>query len=258
MAVLSKRNIIITCFNIFSAIFILFFIGLLAYLSKDLPQTFGQMVTNPNVLIPSITIIFSVFSVFFIRKFFLQNTRAEIFFFLIFLLTLNFDGIRSIIYILEQLDKPESYVLILTRLAYFGKILGVFVLLCFALMTIDTEYKPFATLLSAVALLALFVALLMPFTPNKGSNALFIPGLDYFYTALLIIKILTVMTLVFNYIQNRNWEYLNLAVSMIFILSGSHTLFYTASPIGAVIGMALLTTGTVFISYRIHKLYLWN
>ena len=62
----------------------------------------------------------------------------------------------------------------------------------------------------------------------------------------------------FNYIQNRNWEYLNLAVSMVFILAGSHTLFYTASPLGAIIGMALLATGTVFISYRIHKLYLWN
>ena len=258
MAVLSKRNIIITCFNIFSAVFIMFFIGLLAYLSKDLPQTFSQMIINPNVLIPTITILFSVFSVFFIRKFFLQNTRAEIFFFLIFLLTLNFDGIRSIIFILEQLDKPESYVLILTRVAYFGKILGVFVLLCFALMTINTEYKPFATLLSAVLLLALFVAILLPFTPDKGSNSLFIPGLDYFFTALLIIKILTVLTLVFNYMQNQNWEYLNLAVSMIFILTGSHTLFYTASLFGAVLGMALLTTGTVFISYRIHKLYLWN
>ena len=54
------------------------------------------------------------------------------------------------------------------------------------------------------------------------------------------------------------WEYLNLAVSMIFILAGSHTLFYTASALGAIIGMALLATGTVFISYRIHKLYLWN
>ena len=258
MAVLSKRNIIITCFNIFSAVFIMFFIGLLAYLSKDLPQTFSEMLINPNVLIPSITILFSVFSVFFIRKFFLQNTRAEIFFFLIFLLTLNFDGIRSIIYILEQLDKPESYVLILTRLAYFGKILGVFALLCFAMMTVDTEYKPFATLLSAMVLLSLFVAILLPFSPAKGNNSLFIPGLDYFYTALLIVKVLTVLTLVFNYIQNRNWEYLNLAVSMIFILSGSHTLFYTASPLGAVIGMALLATGTVFISYRIHKLYLWN
>ena len=258
MAVLSKRNIIITCFNIFSAIFILFFIWLLAYLSKDLPQTFSQMIISPNVLIPIITILFSVFSVFFIRKFFLQNTRAEIFFFLIFLLTLNFDGIRSIIYILEQLDKPESYVLILTRLAYFGKILGVFALLCFAMMTVDTEYKPFATLLSAMVLLSLFVAILLPFSPAKGNNSLFIPGLDYFYTALLIVKVLTVLTLVFNYIQNRNWEYLNLAVSMIFILSGSHTLFYTASPLGACLGMALLTVGTVFISYRIHKLYLWN
>ncbi|MBQ3319831.1 MAG: hypothetical protein IJM77_05900 [Spirochaetia bacterium] len=258
MAVLSKRNIVITSFNIFSAVFILFFIGLLAYLSKDLPQTFSEMLINPNVLIPCITVLFSVFSVFFIRKFFLQNTRAEIFFFLIFLLTLNFDGIRPIIYILEQLDKPESYVLILTRIAYFGKILGVFVLLCFALMTINTDYKPFTTLLSAVLLLAMFVAVLLPFNPTKGSNALFIPGLDYFYTALTIIKILTVLTLVFNYVQNRNWEYLNLAVSMIFILTGSHTLFYTASPFGAVLGMALLTTGTVFISYRIHKLYLWN
>ncbi|MBR4159692.1 MAG: hypothetical protein IKT97_06535 [Spirochaetia bacterium] len=258
MAVLSKRNIIITCFNIFSAVFILCFIGLLAYLSKDLPQTFSEMFLNPNVLIPTITILFSVLSVFFIRKFFLQNTRAEIFFFLIFLLTLNFDGIRSIIYILEQLDKPEAYVIILTRLAYFGKILGVFVLLCFALMTINTEYKPFATLLSAVLLLALFVAILLPFTPNKGNNALFMPGLDFFFTSLLIIKILTVLTLVFNYIQNRNWEYLNLAVSMVFILIGSNTLFYTTSIFGAALGMALLATGTVFISYRIHKLYLWN
>ena len=258
MAVLSKRNIIITCFNIFSAVFIMCFIGLLAYLSKDLPQTFGELLTNPNVLIPSITIIFSVFSVFFIRKFFLQNTRAEIFFFLIFLLTLNFDGIRSIIFILEQLDKPEAYVLLLTRVAYFGKIVGIFVLLCFALMTINTDYKPFATLLSAVLLLALFVAILLPFTPNKGNNALFIPGLDYFFTAMLIIKLLTVLTLVFNYIQNRNWEYLNLAVSMVFILTGSYTLFYTASIIGAILGMSLLITGTVFITYRIHKLYLWN
>ena len=258
MAVLSKRNIIITCFNIFSAIFILCFIGLLAYLSKDLPQTFIEMITSPNVLIPGITIVFSVFSVFFIRKFFLQNTRAEIFFFLTFLLTLNFDGIRSIIYILEQLDTPESYSLILTRLAYFGKISGVFVLLCFALMTIDTEYKPFATLLSAVLLLSLFVAILLPFTPNKGVNALFIPGLDYFFTAILIVKILTVLTLVFNFMQNKNWEYLNLAVSMVFILAGSHTLFYTASVVGAIIGIVLLATGTVFISYRIHKLYLWN
>ena len=258
MAVLSKRNITIIGFNIFSAIFILCFIGLLAYMSRGLPQTFLEMITSPNVLIPSITMIFSVFSVFFIRKFFLQNTRAEIFFFLIFLLTLNFDGIRAIIYILEQMDKPEYYVLILTRAAYFGKILGVFVLLCFAMMTLDTEYKPFATLLSAVLLLALFVAILMPFAPTKGRNALFIPGLDYFFTALLIIKMLTVLTLVFNYIQKRNWEYLNLAVSMIFILSGSHILFYTAAPLWAFLGIGLLATGTIFISYHIHKLYLWN
>ena len=118
--------------------------------------------------------------------------------------------------------------------------------------------KALSLVLAVLLLLALFVAILLPFTPNKGSNSLFIPGLDYFFTSLLIIKILTVLTLVFNYIQNRNWEYLNLAVSMIFILTGSHTLFYTTSIFGAVLGMALLTTGTVFISYRIHKLYLWN
>jgi len=258
MAVLSKRNIIITSFNIFSAGFIIFFWSLLAYLSKDLPQTFAQMILNPDVLIPSVTLIFAVLAVFFIRKFFLQTTRAEIFFFLIFLLTLNFDGIRPVIYILEQLGKPEEYILMLTRIAYFGKILGVFSLLCFALMTTEPDYKPFATILNIAIIVAMFIAALMPFSQEKGTNALFIPGLEMFVYSILALKILTVLTLMFNAIQNRNWEYVNLAVSFIFIFDGSYLLFYTASFITAAAGMLLTIAGTVFISYRIHKLYLWS
>ena len=258
MAVLSKRNIIITGLNILSAGFIIFFWTLLAYLSKDLPQTFAQMILNPNVLIPSITLIFAVLAVFFIRKFFLQTTRAEIFFFMIFILTLSFDGIRPVIYILEQLEKPEEYILLLTRIAYFGKILGIFSLLCFALMTTESDYKPFSTILNIAIVIAMFIAVRMPFSQIKGTNALFIPGLRLFFYSISALKILTVLTLVFNAIQNRNWEYLNLAVSIIFLFIGSHTLFYTASIIQASAGMILIITGTVFISYRIHKLYLWS
>lgn len=258
MVAFSKRNIIVVFSNFLSGAFLICFLGLLFVLSKDLPQTFLELLIAPNILIPTISIIYSVLSVYFIRKFFLKHTRAEIFFFLLFLLTINFDGIRSVVFIFEQLDKPVAYSMLLTRVAYFGKILGIFSLLSFALMSNDSEYKPFTALCSIAVILSMFLANLMPFSPVKGTNALFLPGQAAFGNSMIFLMIITFILLVSIFIQNRNFEYLNMAVSVIFMFVGSSVLFYSSTFLPALFGLILLTAGTVFISYRIHRLYLWD
>lgn len=258
MVAFNKRNIIVIFSNFLSAAFLICFMWLLFILSKDLPETFLELIIAPNVMIPTISLIFSVLSVYFIRKFFLKHTRAEIFFFLLFLLTINFDAIRSVVFLFEQLGKPEEYTILLSRVAYFGKILGIFSLLSFALMSNDSEYKPFTALCSLTVILSLFMAYMLPFAPEKGQNALFLPGQAAFFNTMIFIMIITFVLLVSVFVQNRNFEYLNMAVSTVFMFVGSSVLFFTASFLPALFGLVLLTTGTVFISYRIHKLYLWD
>ncbi|MCQ2604289.1 MAG: hypothetical protein MJ215_04510 [Spirochaetia bacterium] len=257
MPVLNKRNIVISCFSLLSIFCMLGFITFLLFLSSDLPQTFMELLVHPNILIPLSSILFSFFSVYFIKKFFIRNTRAEVFFFVIFLLSLSFDGVRSIIFIFQLLVKPDIYSVYLSRILIFGKMMGVFSLLCFSMMNIETEYKPFATLCSFALIISFFIAAIVPLSPVRAASSVYLPGQMIFRNSIILLMFIIILTLIFNYLQNRNWEYLNLAVSILLIFIGSWILFFTISYLWAFLGMCFLTTGTIFVTYRIHKLYLW-
>lgn len=257
LSTLNKRNIIIFGLNFLSAAFILSFLTLLFFLNKNLPQTFTELLVTPNILIPSATILFSLFSVSYIRKLFMNTVRMEIFFFLIFLLTLTFDMTKSVIFLFEKLDKPEFYLLMLTKTAYFGKILGILSLFCFSLTAIENNYRKYTILFSTIITISLFIALFLPFSQEKGKNMLFIPGYKIFFNSIILIWIITVLILFFNYLQNNNKEHLYFAGSIILIFIGSSVLFYTVSFVYAFIGMSLLIAGTAVISCQMRKLYMW-
>jgi len=117
MTITSRNNIALGIIILLSFIVLFLLIAPFSLTRGSTASGFRDFLT-PNYLYSVLLIIYAMAVMIYVRTFFYKTNSHEIFFFMLFLLTIMFESSRSLIVILKYLDSPSSYIMFLSRTAY--------------------------------------------------------------------------------------------------------------------------------------------
>lgn len=229
-----------------------------AVFSNNWEEITAYFYSSNNYLYSLILVFYGATSLFLVRMYFYKTNSLEIFFFMLFLSTMFFESARTFILVLEHFDAPRTFLMFFSRTAFFGKIFGTTSLFISALFSSDIEIKKLDTPIIAIIILSFLLSSSMPLSDNILQNSYFRPGFFInFILAFIFIDFLTLLVFIINYFQKKNLEYLYLAVSILFIVTGRELSFYFVSYQAFMAGLILLVSGTALFSIKLHGIYKW-
>lgn len=201
----------------------------------------------------------SVAAGYLLRQSFRKTVSYEIFFFIIFLLSISTDGVRVGQLLFAVWKIPPYFGMVLTRLNYLGNFMGLFALFASSLYAMNIQYQKLGTILG----LAVFVAFVLSASLPVDSSELY-RSLLYkvgFEKGLLIVvigfELFTLLDYLHAAIVRGSSEYFLIPVAVFMVIAGRELLFFLGSPATTAVGGALLIGGTVLYGKRLHALYLW-
>jgi hypothetical protein len=191
---------------------------------------------------------------------FKNTTCPEIFFFIIFLVTMSFDSLKACFALFEIINFPPYYRAIITRTVYFGRFLGTLVILASGLFSLGAEYQRMEIFLGVAFLLAFSLSAAVPIDITETeANLLFKLGNA---KELGIISLLFLMFGVFNYvlfaIQNSSRDHAMIAAGLSLVIAGREILFFISNPIALIAAFLMLIVGTTLFGERTHAVHLWS
>ncbi|MCL2792908.1 MAG: hypothetical protein FWD87_07435 [Spirochaetaceae bacterium] len=226
---------------------------------ESIDLAYKKLWTSNNYIFGFSLVLYSVISLFILRFSFYKTNSAEVFFFMVYLVTLIFESSRSFILILEELNSSFVYTIFLSRVAYFSKMCGFFALFLSALASSDIRINKFNILTIIIVAISLMFSSAIPLSDNMLDNSYYMPGFFYHYFfTLLFIGFLAILIFVINYFQKRSSEYFYLALGMMFIIIGREITFYMASIPYFSGGMVFMIGGTILFSYKLREIYKWD
>lgn len=217
----------------------------------------GSGLWIPWVLIGVTTV--SVVSGYLLRQFFRKTVSYEIFFFIIFLLSISVDGVRAGQLLFAIWKIPPYFGMILTRINYLGHFMGLFSLFASSLYAMNIQYQKLGTILGLAVFLAFVLSASLPVDSSElYQSLLYKVG---FEKGLLIVFVGFELFTLLNYLQaaivRGSSEYFLIPAAVFMVIAGRELLFFLGSPVTVVIGGVLLVGGTVLYGKRLHALYLW-
>ncbi len=257
MTITSRNSIALGIILLLSFIVLFLLIAPFSLTRGSTASGFRDFLT-PNYIYSVLLIIYAMAVMIYVRTFFYKTNSHEIFFFMLFLLTIMFESSRSLIVILKYLDSPSSYIMFLSRTAYFGKICGTAALFAAALFSSEIETRKLDTPIIIIVVLSFLLSSSIPLSDNLLQNSYYSPGFfNYFIFALIFIDILTIIIFFIIFFQKKNREYLLLALSILLISSGREISFYFSSIEYFSIGIIFMIIGAVLYSNNLHSIYKW-
>jgi hypothetical protein len=203
--------------------------------------------------------LFSLLSVLVLYGSFRKTASPEIFFFLLFLLAVGMDGLRSLPPALRLLRMPIYLDQLVTRFLYLARFFGVFSLFTAGLFANGMQYQKLSIAFGIELLAAFTLASLLPVADIAQQDG-GLPGYHHIsdvMAVLLSLRVLSIINFTVAWIRNNNRDYLWLSLASLLVLLGNEALVRGENPflrIGA--GMALVS-GTVLFARRTHEIYLW-
>ncbi len=262
MTITQRNNTLLVVIGIL--LVILLFLAFAPYILYEAGEiesftaAYKKFCTSPNYIFGFTLLLYSAVSLFFVRLFFYKTNSTEVFFFMLYLISLLFESSRSLILLLKELNSSFVYIMFLSRAAYFGKICGVFSLFVSALSSSDIGISKLNTPIIIIAVLSFMFSSAVPLSDNILDSGYYMPGFfNYFIFTFLFIEFLTVLIFVINYFQKRNNEYFYLALSTMLIVIGREITFYLVSIEYFIAGMAFMIAGTILFSNKLHEIYKW-
>ena len=262
MTITQRNNTLLFIIGIL--LVILIFLALVPYIlykNGEIESTFltyKKYFTSANYIYGFSLILFSVVSLFILRQFFYKTNNTEIYFFMLFIISLTFEFSRPLILLVQELNLSFLYIMFLSRAAYFSKMLGVFALFVIAMASSDVGNNKFNTPLILIFILSFMFSSTIPLSDHALDNSYFMPGFfSYYFFTLLFIEFLVIIIFIINFFQKRNNEYLYLAISTLFIALGREITFYMVSIEYFCAGMIFMIAGTILFSNKLRDIYKW-
>jgi hypothetical protein len=205
-------------------------------------------------------LVFSITAVTILYFSFKKTTSAEIFFFIIFLVTMTFDSLKAGFALFAVANVSPFYGVLLTRMVYFSRFLGTLAILAAGLFAHGAEYQRMEIYLGAAFLLSVSLSTAMPvdFT---------VTDLSLLYAVgnareLGIVSVLFLTFGVFNFvlyaIQNSSRDYALIGIGLALTVIGREMLFFMHGPIAPIAAFVMLIGGTTLFSERTHAVHLWS
>lgn len=257
---LAVRRVFLTIGAVVSSLFFLLYLLSLvlgAWMMKD--SRWKENLYLWSVVIIGLSSAFSVFGGFGFRRLFRRMSSLEIYFFLVFLVTLSFDGLRILnwIFLLKQITPYFGG--LVTRLVYFGYFMGLFCMFTSSIYSGEVSYQKVGTLLSVLATLSLALSYSMPvdITTLKPILLYRVGGEEYLLLVRGGLMVLTVLSFARSALLSRSKEEWTICGAVVVLLMGREiSFFHSDTPLG-LLGILLLVAGSFYFSRKSYLKHLW-
>lgn len=209
-----------------------------------------------TVLTAAILFVFSITSTLFLYHYFKKKISPEIFFFILFVLSLSLQSIRLFQFQLLLLNVSPFFGVVNTRVFYFFKLFGVFCFFAASLFPVGIKVQKFGTILISLLLISFTISALMPIDSTQ-MNRSFLYNISDSFSILLVtisIKILTIINLSRVTISTKSKNYILILIASVFIIIGEELLLTLYVPL---LGIFMIVIGSIIYSRSIYNYYLW-
>lgn len=263
MTIAVRNRIILSGLGITILMLIIFLISVILIFQNT---SFGAGDALPKVNLTRILILlfsvvcFCIITVVIFYLSFRKTTAPEMFFFLIFLISISFDCLKAMQALFTIREVAPYYAGLMTRLVYFGKYLGTMCILVSGLFAHNTEYQRMEIYLGVALLLSFTLSYAVPvdFTtlrPNLLSAIGYAEELFIISTLFLAFGVLNYL---YSALQDRSSSHLLMATGITAVIIGRELVFYLDNSIGLIVAFLLLIGGTTLFGERTHEVHLWG
>lgn len=186
-------------------------------------------------------------------------SSLEIYFFLVFLVTLSFDGLRILNWVFLLTQITPYFGGLLTRIVYFGYFMGLFCMFTSSIYSGEVSYQKAGTLLSIVATLSLALSYSMPvdITTLKPILLYRVGGEQYLLLVRVGLIVLTVLSFVRSAFVSRLKEEWAICGAAAILLAGRELAFFHSDTLLGFLGIFLLGVGSFYFSRKSYLKHLW-
>jgi len=239
---------------------VLLFCGFLVSVILILKQTSAEINLLITLASLALELVFAIAAILILYFSFNKTKSPEIFFFIIFLLSMSFNSLKASFVLVNILDFAPYYSGLLTRAVYFGRFFGTLAVLVSGLFCLGAEYQRIEIYLGVTFLLAftLSAAITIDLTETEA-HLLYRMGNN---TELLIISALFLCFGVFNYIlyavQNSSKDHVLMAVGLALVIGGREVIFFSRNLIALIVAYIMLIGGAMLFGGRNRAVHLWS
>ncbi|WP_319559895.1 hypothetical protein [Marispirochaeta sp.] len=195
----------------------------------------------------------------FLFKRFRKTASPEIFFFILFLLSIGIEGARIFSPALKELQVPIYLYHLVIRLLYIARFFGLFSLFAAGLFANGMQYQKLSiaygiTLLTAFTLSSLLPVAEASLQMNTGIELLTIRDVTI---VMLTIRILAIINFIVAWIRNNSRDFLWLGLGATMVLLGYEITLGSDNLWLRLPATAAMILGIVLFSRRTHEIYLW-
>jgi hypothetical protein len=203
--------------------------------------------------------IYALASLIVILNFFEKTGSPEIIFFTMFVFSFSFELVRSMLLLKEMLRLSPVYLILASRVLYFGRYFGVFCLFAASAYAAGLDIQKHGNILLIALIVTLLIVIGIPIDSLAWNSSLtMLSGYDsMFRLAQAGIAIITLLSFFVSSYTQRSKEYFIIACGMILVLLGRNILFAADTFAALPLGIVLLGVGTWLSCVQLHHVYLW-
>ena len=219
----------------------------------------GQESIAPLALALLCELIFSVAAVLVLYFSFRKTASPEIFFFILFVMSMSFDAVKMLHILFDVTAIPPYFDTILTRVIVFGKSFGTLCLFACGLFAVGVSYERLEIVLVTALLLAFALSASLPVDMTSiEPNFVMTTGYE---RELSIITYVLYAFAVGNFLlaafQTANKSYILIGLGMAMVMVGREILYYRYDGLSVIVAFVLLVAGSTLFGEQTHEVHLW-
>jgi hypothetical protein len=260
---IAVRNRVILAGTILIAVFMVIFLVSIALLFRTIPVPtidFEEQSTVAPFAIAmfceiSLCAAASLVLFFSFRK----TASAEIFLFILFLVSMSFDALKTLHIVFDVTAVPPFYGTLVARGIYFGRFFGMLCIFACGLFTTGMQYERLEIVLVSGILLSLVLAATIPIDMTRLEENFIMPTI--YAREIGIVAVVLYLLALLNYLlaamQTGNRTYLLICAGVAMAIVGRELVFYRVDGFSVILGFALLIAGSTLFGERTHEVHLW-
>lgn len=263
MTINTRNKVIVSGISLSALLLVGFLIAVVLIfqrLSAGNSGTYGDINLTPILVSLLSELLLTLVAATILYFSFRKTTAPEIFFFIIFLITVGFDSLKSSFVLFELLDLSPYYRVLITRAIYFARFLGTLAILASGLFSLGAEYQRMELFLGVGFLLAFSLSATVPVDITQTEHRLLYVVINA--KELGIASVLFLTFGVFNYvlyaIQNASKDHALMAIGLAFVVVGREMLFFLGGSIALIAAFVMLIGGIILYAERTHAVHLWS
>lgn len=202
---------------------------------------------------------FSLFGGFGFRRLFRRVSSLEIYFFLLFIVSLSFDAIKVLnwVFLIQNLTPYLGG--LITRVVFFGYFFGLFCLFTSSLYSGEISYQKIGTLLGMIGTICLALSYSMPVDITSLQPTLLyrVGGEEYLFLLRIGLMVLTLLSFARSALISRSREEWSICGAVALLLVGRELIFYKADSPLSLVGFVMLAIGSFYFSRKSYLKHLW-